>query len=292
MRRRASLVSLLTLACHVAHAPPLEPSPAVPTEAAETAAAESPGPPHEVSPPPSEDTTAVVSEPGPRCTFEMAPVERPQGRFCIDRWEASLVRSGTREFWPSNFTVDEREELIAASIPGRKPQGYINADEASRACANANKRLCTIDEWVRACRGPRGTTYPYGSQRLPNLCNDRYERQSEHPVVRLFERFAPPGTDRATMWMPQWMNDPRLHELPSTVEPTGARPACSNEYGVYDLVGNLHEWVADPDGTFVGGFFMDTIQNGEGCGYRTSAHDRRYHDYSTGFRCCSDALLD
>jgi len=84
------------------------------------------------------------------------------------------------------------------------------------------------------------------------------------------------------------MNDPRLYDLPQSVEPAGARSGCHNEYGVYDQVGNLHEWVADPEGTFVGGFFMDTLQNGEGCGYRTRAHDFEYHDYSTGFRCCRD----
>jgi formylglycine-generating enzyme len=85
------------------------------------------------------------------------------------------------------------------------------------------------------------------------------------------------------------MNDPRIFDLPHGVEPTGTRAECKSEYGVYDLVGNLHEWTADPEGTFVGGFFMDTQQNGEGCGYRTRAHKFSYHDYSTGFRCCRDA---
>jgi formylglycine-generating enzyme len=90
------------------------------------------------------------------------------------------------------------------------------------------------------------------------------------------------------MWHPSFMNDPRLHDLPHTVTPTGAREACRNDYGVYDMVGNLHEWVDDPAGTFMGGFFMDTFQNGEGCEYRTTAHGFDYHDYSTGFRCCAD----
>ena len=56
------------------------------------------------------------------------------------------------------------------------------------------------------------------------------------------------------------------------------------------MVGNLHEWVADPKGTFMGGFFMDTFQNGEGCEYRTTAHGFDYHDYSTGFRCCAEPV--
>ena len=54
------------------------------------------------------------------------------------------------------------------------------------------------------------------------------------------------------------------------------------------MVGNLHEWVDDPDGTFQGGYYLDTHQHGDGCNYRTPAHDIYYHDYSTGFRCCAD----
>jgi formylglycine-generating enzyme required for sulfatase activity len=91
------------------------------------------------------------------------------------------------------------------------------------------------------------------------------------------------------MWQPSFMNDPRLLELPHTVQPTGAAGECTNEYGAFDMVGNLHEWLADPHGVFAGGYFMDTFQNGEGCEYRTRAHRFDYHDYSTGFRCCVEA---
>jgi formylglycine-generating enzyme required for sulfatase activity len=219
----------------------------------------------------------------------MARVERPQGGFCIDRWESSLKRVTPtgQEWWPANRTLSEGErELLAVSVAGRKPQGYLSGEQAERACRNAGKRLCEIDEWVRACRGPRGLPYPYGPVRREGICNDRYRVLDDHPVVRLFERFAPPGADPSTMWLPAWMNDPRLYELPRSVAPSGGHPQCQSEEGVFDLVGNVHEWVADPEGTFVGGFFMDTFQNGEGCGYRTSAHASSYHDYSTGFRCC------
>jgi formylglycine-generating enzyme required for sulfatase activity len=55
------------------------------------------------------------------------------------------------------------------------------------------------------------------------------------------------------------------------------------------MVGNVHEWTADPKGTFRGGYYLDTHINGDGCDYRTVAHEPTYHDYSTGFRCCSDS---
>lgn len=55
------------------------------------------------------------------------------------------------------------------------------------------------------------------------------------------------------------------------------------------MMGNLHEWTADPAGTFRGGFYVDTLLNGPGCLYKTTAHDIHHWDYSTGFRCCADA---
>ncbi len=87
------------------------------------------------------------------------------------------------------------------------------------------------------------------------------------------------------------MNDPRLDQMAETVAPSGSFAKCTNAYGVYDMVGNVHEWVADKaggKGLFKGGYFEDTHLNGDGCRYTTSAHETSYHDYSTGFRCCAD----
>jgi formylglycine-generating enzyme len=84
------------------------------------------------------------------------------------------------------------------------------------------------------------------------------------------------------------MNNPALNQVPGTLAKSGEHEGCTNDYGVYDMVGNLHEWVADPSGTFQGGYYLDTHLNGDGCTYRTMAHESWYHDYSTGFRCCAD----
>jgi len=84
------------------------------------------------------------------------------------------------------------------------------------------------------------------------------------------------------------MNDPRLNQQPGTVAKTGEYGRCESTYGVFDMVGNLHEWVADPHGAFLGGYYLDTKLNGDGCRYKTVAHAAVYHDYSTGFRCCAD----
>jgi formylglycine-generating enzyme required for sulfatase activity len=188
--------------------------------------------------------------------------------FCIDKWEAFLEGQSPYEVPDSG---------VAATAKGVVPQAYISANVAAAACVAAGKRLCTSDEWLRACHGPAGTTYPYGSIHDSTACN---EGRTVHPMKELF------GVD--VDWMPDQMNDPRLNQLPNSLSPTGSYPACVSAEGVYDLHGNLHEWVADADGTFRGGFYVDAKINGEGCSYRTTAHGRSYHDYSTGFRCCGD----
>jgi formylglycine-generating enzyme len=247
-------------------------------------AAPAPPPPAPPPPPPP---------PPPTCPAEMAEVPGDHGSFCIDRYEAALELKGVgkrRSPWPSNEPVDGSEsQLVAVSHKSQKPQGYISGEQAALACQNAGKRLCAPGEWQTACRGPEQTRYPYGNTRRAGVCNDRFDKPTGHPVTRLFKQTKTRGDKPAKMWSPEFMNDPRLHELSDTVTPTGSFSDCTNGFGVFDMVGNLHEWVADPKGTFMGGFFMDTRLNGEGCDYRTTAHHFGYHDYSTGFRCCADA---
>lgn len=79
-------------------------------------------------------------------------------------------------------------------------------------------------------------------------------------------------------------------QLPNSLAKTGSLPGCVSAEGVFDLVGNLHEWTADPAGTFRGGFYVDTKLNGPGCLYATTAHTLGHWDYSTGFRCCAEPL--
>jgi formylglycine-generating enzyme len=228
----------------------------------------------------------------PACGENMALVERKGQRFCIDLYEASLVRraaDGATEDLPGNRGVDGLEaQIVAISRPGVKPQGYIRGTQAKTACENAGKRLCRREEWLSACRGPDDTQYPYGDERKADVCNDRFKYLTDHPVVNLYRKELGPDADPRGMWTPRWMNDPRLHEMPLTLEPTGSHRQCTNEYGAFDMVGNLHEWIDDPNGTFLGGYFMDTFQNGEGCSYRTRGHEFEYRDYSIGFRCCDE----
>jgi len=215
-----------------------------------------------------------------RCPAGMTLVDAPPppgNAFCVDRFEAAVVEiTPTGEVAHSPFKPVEGLKVRAVSRQGLFPQAYISRNEADAACRASKKRLCKESEWVRACEGKNPTTYPYGPDRKPGYCNDH----GKAPVARLYE-------NNSHSWEP--MNDPRLNTLYDTIARGGSFPHCKSSWGAYDMMGNLHEWVDDPGGTFLGGYFLDTTLNGDGCHYKTVAHDAVYHDYSTGFRCCADA---
>jgi formylglycine-generating enzyme required for sulfatase activity len=196
---------------------------------------------------------------------------------CVDKYEGAI------EKWSFSQDLDDKDAGTYRAIvaKGVKPQVNISATQAEWACEASGKRLCTLVEWTAACRGPKNTLYPYGDKYVKGACNEG--RPSPTRRYR-------PRSGR--------LDDPHLAELDATIEPGGSFPRCVSACGVFDMHGNVHEWVADTRpgsfrfGVFVGGFFADADGNGFGCTYKTTAHLRDYHDYSTGFRCCKDPAGD
>lgn len=228
------------------------------------------------APPTSLGEPAPPSTRGP-CPAGMASID---GKFCVDRYEASLVEvlpSGEQRAYPFYLGI-EGHEVRAVSIPGVKPQGHISEKQAQLACRASGKRLCKPQEWRTACMGPQKSTWGYGDTKEESRCNDH----GRSPIGVVFPL-------AAKTWGWDQLNDEKLNQVEGTLAETGSHSGCTNGYGVYDMVGNLHEWVDDPAGTFQGGYYQDTHLNGDGCGYKTTAHNAVYHDYSTGFRCCADA---
>jgi len=206
--------------------------------------------------------------------------------FCIDRYEAYVVEldEGGGEKPHSPFSPVTGLNVRAKNEVGVVPQAYISRVEAAGACANAGKRLCTGDEFILACSGgkPDENDYPYGGhERQLGVCNEG----KGSSMVRFFGK-NPKG------WSQDDLNDPRLNQWDGGLARTGSFAKCVSPFGVYDCVGNLHEWVDEADprgrGRFRGGFYGDAENHGPGCKYMTHGHMPTYHDYSTGFRCCAD----
>lgn len=234
------------------------------------------------------------------CPPEMARI----GRFCVDREEAHLVApsaDGSFAPLPFNERPPAGTRFEARSEASVFPQGYINRVEATAACKNAGKRLCTMHEWRRACEGRGASTFPYGGRSVKGRCN-----------IEKFHLLAIRYGADVHKWTYKHFNDPSLLAEPGYLARTGEYVECVSEEGVHDLVGNLHEWVSDTvdadlmghlaaegvprgsqpwtegNGVFMGGFFSTSEQHGPGCTFTTVAHEPSYHDYSVGFRCCAD----
>jgi sulfatase modifying factor 1 len=228
--------------------------------------------------------------------------------YCIDRYEAHLVEapaSGDQRSHPHYDRPAAGTRYEARSAPDLYPQAYVSRDEANSACTNAGKRLCTVQEWHRACRGIKDQTYPYGPRFIQGRCNS----SKPHLLTRLF------GPDPRSWKYDEHFNGPAVNQEPGFLARTGEYSTCATDAAVYDMVGNLHEWVSDTagpslavkipltsgirrrlrrnagHGIFMGGFYSTTSEHGHGCGFVTVAHEPGYHDYSTGFRCCLDREL-
>jgi formylglycine-generating enzyme required for sulfatase activity len=220
---------------------------------------------------------------------------------CVDRWEAHLVK---RDAPAEKLSPYERPSVpyAARSEPGVFPQAYLNRKEATLACVNAGKRLCRASEWRAACTHGGRTRFPYGSELVSGRCNSG----KPHLPPKLF------GAETHLTFENHY-NSPKLNREPGYLAKTGEYAECRTSDGLYDLVGNLHEWVSDSvsarffkefpleygiekagsrgNGVFLGGYFSSRAEHGTGCAYATTHHDAAYHDYSIGFRCCRDPEL-
>ena len=193
----------------------------------------------------------------PACSEDMVLVEPGDGRrWCIDIYEASR----------SDATAGSQGTTNGASRSraGVMPWSRVSWEHARDACERTEKRFCSLDEWITTCRGPDDTTYPYGNEYRPEICNgiDTHGRDHRGELI-----FYP--------------------------EPTGHLDECTNGYGVFDISGNLWEYTAEQNTA------RPRINGGAyNCIDSALLHEcshAQYHnlDYSQprfngGFRCCKD----
>ena len=152
------------------------------------------------------------------------------------------------------------------NVPNQRPVANASFDQANQACADSGKRLCTAQEWRRACAGSENKRYGYG---------DTYERERCHTASSL-------SSGHTSMMQAQ-----------EFLVDSGSKQYCQTE-NVFDLIGNLEEWVLDDWQGRIG-----SLEGGAWYTFRTyadcSGNYSRQPDYRTpmnrpvysaGFRCC------
>ena len=147
---------------------------------------------------------------------------------------------------------------------GTLPKVDVTWGEAESLCAAQGKRLCTEQEWQKACTGPQNFAYSYGAEFESGRCNTR---------------FAVDGV---------WQRGPGL-------APSGAYAGCTNDYGVYDMIGNAWEWTAswysrsDRWRIVRGGSFFHNVNLARADARYGRFLDPYYRLDLVGFRCCRSA---
>lgn len=172
-----------------------------------------------------------------------------------------------------NFCIDRYE---APNQKDTKPFTAQTAFDAIKYCKSIGKDLCTQVQWQTACTGPKMKMYPYGNTYKKGTCND--DKTGWVPVPW------------STMGTPTWDTFCRKQYKG---EPSGSRSDCVSDYGVYDMTGNVAEWVKEPKNphgyVVKGGYWYGVLQGTPSCYFVNPAHAPSFNSYEFGFRCCKDA---
>ncbi len=268
------------------------PSPEEPPEARSALSSGSPGP----EPPPPKPASAPPKAESSACPADMALVE---GSYCLapehrcleyQKVEAEGRKVEThcaRYKEPAACFHDRRRPMRFCmdhyewpNKKGEKPITLVSWQKARETCAKVGKRLCSVEEFNFACEGEEGRPFVFGYERDASKCN-----------------FDKPYRERSYNFKPydQCMANDKCRAAYEAIDqriPSGSLETCKSDEGVYDLIGNVNEWVMITDGkpphrSGIKGGWWGPVR--DRCRPLVTFHDEGDFGYEVGFRCCADA---
>lgn len=187
-----------------------------------------------------------------------------------------------REFVPTSrclgptyvmeFCIDQYEYPNRFGV---LPLLAVDWNQARDLCAAGAKRLCSAAEWTLACEGDGRLPYPYGYVRDSEACN------IDKPYII-------PNDGAYTNRSTREAEIARLDQR----EPSGHRPGCVSPYGVFDMTGNVDEWIQYEKGSLTRPPYTSALKGGywgpvrNRCRPITATHNRWHTGYQIGLRCC------
>jgi formylglycine-generating enzyme required for sulfatase activity len=228
---------------------------------------------------PQQPCSVASSGPSPTPTSGPVPAGAgiasiPAGQYVVgapegDDFHRPAQEISLPEYWIDPYEVTQAEYQVFLDQTGHPaptngpgepnhPVSGVSWDDAAAYCTWANKRLPTEAEWEVAARGPgpEPPLYPWGSDPIAGGQADQ---------LPLLETYA-----------------------------VGSQTFNQSPFGVYDMAGNVWEWVGEPYSPLTEGYHM--LRGGrygflKDMAYRQPAEstDTRFLPV-TGFRCAADRV--
>jgi len=166
------------------------------------------------------------------------------------------------------------DQFEAPNRRGARPLVMQSFEMAERFCKDRKKRVCKEQEWELACEGAERRPLAYGWAVNKSTCNsDKQWRPFDAALLKAG------GEDEKKELQKLWQGSK-----------SGTYLACVSPFGIYDMMGNVEEWVGSRKsrkfpGALMGGFWAKPWT---GCRGTNDAHEPSFTFYETGFRCCAE----
>lgn len=200
--------------------------------------------------------------------------------YCMDRYEASRQDATATDAGVDDSIAVSRAGVLPWFMNPFPSDLSLGLQKYQGACASAGKRLCSREEWFAACTGSGQTTYVWGNDWNPETCNcvDTFcdDYCADHPEIS-------PCSTAYNCGYTYYS----FHLMP-----TGSFETCRNEWGVYDVNGNLWEIVPSDVDPQARGF---EVRGGAfNCGGPATRLECTFNanwlSLYAGFRCCKDLV--